>query len=81
VPQFEFPCDTSNAGDAEAGMSIGMAPVLFRCPNMGVPVRGWFADGGSEDGDEAYQSVTCLACQQVHLVNPKSGKVLGGDKT
>jgi hypothetical protein len=54
-----------------------MAPVLFLCPNVGRHVQGWFADDGSENG-ETYQSVTCLACQRVHLVNPKSGKVLGG---
>ena len=33
------------------------------------------ASGHTED----YQTVTCLACQQVHLVNPTTGKVLGED--
>ena len=58
-----------------------MATFLFRCPNTGAHVQGWFADDGSENNGETYQSVTCLACQRVHMVNPKSGKVLGDDET
>jgi hypothetical protein len=26
-----------------------------------------------------YVQVTCLACAQAHLVNPKTGKVLGAE--
>ena len=29
-----------------------------------------------EDDDRSYIQVTCLACAQAHLVNPKNGKVL-----
>jgi hypothetical protein len=56
-----------------------MATIVFRCPNMGVHVQGWFADDGSENGGEVYDSITCNACRQVHLVNKATGKVLGGD--
>ena len=28
---------------------------------------------------DEYQSVTCLACAQMHFVNPNTGKVLGAD--
>jgi hypothetical protein len=37
-------------------------------------------DNGSVNGDETYEGVTCLACRQVHMVNPKTGKVLGADE-
>jgi hypothetical protein len=35
----------------------------------------------SRDDHEAnvYETVTCTACQQVHLVNPVNGNVLIGD--
>jgi hypothetical protein len=34
-----------------------------------------------EDDDLTYIQVTCLACAQAHLVNPKTGRVLGaGDE-
>jgi hypothetical protein len=56
-----------------------MATRVFLCPNVGIHVQGWFADNGSENGDNTYQSVSCLACQQVHLVNPATGKVLGAE--
>jgi hypothetical protein len=56
-----------------------MATTIFLCPTMGVRVQGWFSDDGSENGD-TYEAVTCLACAQVHIVNPRSGKVLGADE-
>ncbi len=53
-----------------------MAPFLYRCPNTGLRVQGFVAEDVPDDAD-TYESVTCLACQQVHLVNPATGKVLG----
>ena len=51
-------------------------------------------DGRHEDGrhedkrhedkrheDKRYEAVSCLACKRVHLVNPKTGKVMGADET
>jgi hypothetical protein len=29
--------------------------------------------------DDAYESVTCLACRQLHFVNPTTDSVLGED--
>jgi hypothetical protein len=57
-----------------------MATVLFLCPSTGYRVQGWFADNGSEDSGEMYEVVTCLACRQIHMVNPRTGKVLGADE-
>jgi hypothetical protein len=51
-----------------------MPPFLYRCPNTSDNVQAWVAD---EDDDLTYVQVTCLACAQAHLVNPKSGRVLG----
>ena len=56
-----------------------MAPFLFRCPNTGLRVQGWAADDGSEDDRVTYEGVTCLACRGLHMVNPKTGEVLGSD--
>ena len=55
-----------------------MAPFLFRCPNTGYLVQGFIAEDAGEES-ESYQAITCLACQQAHLVNPATGKVLGKD--
>ena len=40
----------------------------------------WRADD-PEDDDLTYVQVTCLACAQAHLVNPKTGKVLEAQMT
>jgi hypothetical protein len=55
-----------------------MAVFLYRCPTVGMHVQGWIADDPSAD-DNTYASVTCIACRQIHLVNPSTGKVLGAD--
>jgi hypothetical protein len=58
---------------------------LYRCPTTGLRVQGLVvdADGGDKNdskNDERYEAVTCLACGQVHLVNPKTGRVVGEEK-
>ena len=44
-------------------------------PNMGFRIQASAAEEITEDED-TYQPVTCVMCQQVHLVNPFTGKVL-----
>jgi hypothetical protein len=54
-----------------------MAAFLYSCPNTGRVVQGWI-EGDLSTGDQAtYETVTCIACEQVHLVQPKTGKVIG----
>ena len=55
-----------------------MALVLYRCPNTGQSVQAWVADEPDDD-DLTYVQVKCFARTQTHLVNPKTGKVLGSD--
>jgi len=59
-----------------------MAVFLYRCPNTGQQVQGWIADDPTEDHPEddadTYQTLACLVCARVHLINAKTGKVLGG---
>jgi hypothetical protein len=56
-----------------------MPPFLYRCPNTGDNVQGLAADA-PEDDELTCVQVTCLACAEAHLVNPKSGRVLGGEE-
>jgi hypothetical protein len=55
-----------------------MSTFFYRCPNTGFKVKGWVADDPTKD--EAFEPVTCTACARVHLVNPKTGKVVGPEK-
>jgi DNA-directed RNA polymerase subunit RPC12/RpoP len=55
-----------------------MAPFLYRCPNTGQKMQGWVADDRSDGEDDThYEEIACIACGLLHLVNPKTGKVLG----
>ena len=56
-----------------------MAPFLYRCPSTGLRVQGWSAEEVPPNDGDIYETVTCIACQQVHLVNPSTGNVLTGD--
>jgi hypothetical protein len=57
-------------------------PERRNLPRRGDPSAGscvlWRADEPDDD-DLTYVQVTCPACAQAHLVNPKTGKVLGSD--
>jgi hypothetical protein len=57
-----------------------MAAFVFRCPNTGFNVQGWSAYEVSGDEADTYETVTCIACQQTHLVNPATGKVLSSER-
>ena len=55
-----------------------MAAFIYKCPTTGFNVQGWIADDGDTERD-LHHSIQCLACKGVHLVNPKTRKVLGSD--
>jgi hypothetical protein len=55
-------------------------PILYRCPTTGLQVQAWFAGDPTENGGEVFETVTCIACRQVHLINLKTGRALGGEE-
>lgn len=54
-----------------------MTAFIFRCPNTGLSVQGLTKDDG--DKDYTFEAILCTACQRVHWINPKTGKLLGED--
>lgn len=52
-------------------------PVLFDCPVTGQKVQGLIAEETSAAPGTRYETVACLACSGVHLVDPVQGAVLG----
>ena len=50
-----------------------MIAVVYRCPVTGLSIDHWFEPS---DKPETYETVTCRACNGVHLVNVTSGRVL-----
>jgi hypothetical protein len=53
-----------------------MPTFLYRCPRAGQTVQGFIAEEVTED---TYESIACVACRQLHFVNPTTAKVLGED--
>jgi hypothetical protein len=51
-------------------------PVLFDCPRTGHKVQALLAEETTGAGTR-YESVSCLACSGIHLLDPTNGKVLG----
>lgn len=58
-------------------------PILFSCPRTGSKVQALLAEdsAGTSMRDEGtgtrFETVSCLACSGIHLVDPIDGKVLG----
>ncbi len=52
---------------------------LYRWPTTGQTVQGWSAEEMTDE-DTSYQPVARLACAQTHLINLKTGKVLGAQE-
>jgi hypothetical protein len=53
-----------------------MPAITFKCPITSQHVSGWYADEPRNNEDRP-ESVTCVACRRVHVVHPKTGKVIG----
>jgi hypothetical protein len=62
-----------------------MSTFLFRCPATGYRVQGLITDNPIDTPAPAertvYEPLTCTVCGRIHLVDPKTGRVLGeGEK-
>jgi len=56
-----------------------MPPLLYRCPRTGMHAQAWFEidDDQYESAGLSVETVVCTACGQLHLVDPKTGRVIG----
>jgi hypothetical protein len=55
-----------------------MPTSTFKCPTVGLQVQASFPEP-PEDVTAEYQSVQCIACDEVHLVNTKTGQLFGDE--
>ena len=56
-----------------------MPAFLYRCPTTRMHIQGWIAEDPTKQ-DDTYRALTCTACMRVHLINSKTGKVLGEEE-
>jgi hypothetical protein len=60
-----------------------MPALTYQCPSTGRTLDVWYEihDDPSESADGYFETVVCGDCEQVHLIDPKSGEVAGdGEK-
>jgi hypothetical protein len=58
-----------------------MTLFMYRCPVTNLDVQARATDNPAHDhASGVYETVTCIACTRVHLVDSKTGKVLGTDQ-
>jgi hypothetical protein len=56
-----------------------MAHFVFTCPATSMKVQHWLDDDPSAPED-AYEAIACKACARIHLLNRKTGKLLGQEE-
>jgi len=54
-----------------------MGNFLFTCPSTNLNVQHWRDEDDEDAPYNEYEAVTCKACARLHLINRKTGKVLG----
>jgi hypothetical protein len=56
-----------------------MPTLTYRCPSTGTVLLVWYEidEDPSESADGYFETVVCGDCEQVHLIDPKTGKVAG----
>ena len=50
-----------------------MIAIIYRCPVSGLTVDHWVEPA---ENSETYETVSCRACNRVHVVNVSTGRVL-----
>jgi hypothetical protein len=54
-----------------------MGSFVFVGPTTGLKVQSWASD--ETLSFDHFEAVECAACQRMHLVNPRTGKVSGSE--
>ena len=50
---------------------------MFACPSTGLKVQSWVTE--ETLSFDHFEAMECAACQRMHLVNPRTGKVAGSE--
>ena len=56
-----------------------MAHFIFRCPTTDINVQHWL-DEDQDISENEYEGIICPACTRLHLINRKTGKLLGEEE-
>ena len=54
-----------------------MASLMFTCPTTRMAVHAWIVADPAAPALDYFEAAECTACRGVHMVNPRTGRVLG----
>lgn len=55
-------------------------PMIVSCPNTGDRVRGLLPFDAAEPANDLHQ-ITCIACDGVHFIDPRTGSMLRAERS
>lgn len=58
-----------------------MHSFVFRCPLTGYNVQGRVDVAIHDLPERSYHATDCAACRSVHLINPRTGKLMSEETT
>lgn len=57
-----------------------MRAFAFTCPATSITVQHSLDDDDEDVRDNEYEAVKCQSCMRLHLINRKTGKLLGQEQ-
>ena len=66
-----------NAQSLTGELKSKMRGISFRCPTREMHTQAWIADDIQAGSENEYITVDCIACRGIHLINPRTAKVIG----
>jgi hypothetical protein len=74
--------DVDQYADQKCGSAFAMPTFMYRCPIRLIHAHAWIADEvHAASGNNEFVAIPCLACQQAHLMNPRTGALAGAGDT
>ncbi len=55
-------------------------PIIFSCPDTGDRVQGLLPDVPEPRADDLH-TITCAACDGVHFIDPRTGAMIGAERS
>jgi hypothetical protein len=72
--------DLDQYADQQCGSAFAMPSFMYSCPVQRIHTHAWIADElHAKSGKDEFVSISCIACQQAHLMNARTGALAGSE--
>lgn len=56
-------------------------PIIFSCSNAGDRIQGLLPDVAADPGANNLHPITCVACDGVHFIDPRTDSMLRAERS